>query len=116
MIAPDSELMIAVRFLLLALTLVATSTFGGEIYGTIKEADQPAKGASVEVKIGNKTYSAIADEFGNYRVVVTETGTCRLTIHLKDQSIIGEVQSYWNPSRFDWVIEKSGDKYSLKRQ
>lgn len=108
--------MIAVRFFLFALTLVAMSAFGGEIYGTIKDADQPAKGASVEVKINAKTYSAVADEFGNYRVVVAETGKCQITIHLKDQSVTGEVQSYWNPSRFDWVVEKSGDKYSLKRE
>jgi hypothetical protein len=116
MIAPHPELMMSVRFILPALMLLATSTFGGEIYGTIKEGDQPAKAASLEVKIGDKTYSAVTDEFGNYRVVIAETGKCQLTIHLKEQSVVGEVQSYWNPSRFDWAVEKSGDKYSLKRQ
>jgi hypothetical protein len=105
-----------VRLTLLALSVSAASTFAGEIYGTIREADQPAKGASLEVKIGDKTYSAVTDEFGNYRVVVAETGKCQLVIHFKDQSISGEVQSYWNPSRFDFSVEKSGDKYSLKRQ
>lgn len=109
------------RLTLLVLFLLGSSSFAGEIYGTIKLGDQLAKGASVEVKIGDKTYPGVADEFGNYRVVVAETGICQLTIHfkdqsLKDQSVVSEAQSYWNPTRFDWVVEKSGDNYSMKRK
>lgn len=117
MIAPYPELMNTVRFILLALTLIAASSFAGEIYGTIKEGDKPVgKGTKVEVKSSANSYSAVTDDFGNYRVVVAETGKCELTIRFKDQSIYGEIQSYWNPSRFDWGLEKSGEKYSLKRQ
>jgi hypothetical protein len=105
------------RFVLLALTLFAASSFAGEIYGTIKVDGKPVgKGTTLEVKSSAKTYSGVTDEFGNYRVVVAETGKCDLTIHFKDQSVSGEIQSYWNPSRFDWALAKSGDKYSLKRQ
>ena len=105
------------RFVLLALTLFAASGFAGEIYGTIKQGkDLVPKGTALEIKSSAKTYSAVTDEFGNYRVAVAETGKCEFTVHFKDQSVSAEMQSYWNPSRFDWVLEKSGDKYSLKRQ
>ena len=105
------------RFVLLALTLFAAPGFAGEIYGTIKEGDKSVgKGTKVEIKSSAKTYSAVTDEFGNYRVAVAETGKCEFTVHFKDQSVSAEMQSYWNPSRFDWVLEKSRDKYSLKRQ
>jgi len=106
-----------IRFILLALTLFAASSFAGEIYGTIKEGDKPVdKGTTLEIKSSAKIYSAVTDEFGNYRVVVVEPGKCEITIHFKEQSISGEIQSYWNPSRFDLALEKSGEKYSLKRQ
>ena len=105
------------RFVLLALTLFAASGFAGEIYGTIKEGkDLAPKGTKLDIKSSAKTYSAVTDDFGNYRVAVAETGKCEFTVHFKDQSVSAEIQSYWNPSRFDWALEKSGDKYSLKRQ
>ena len=105
------------RFVLLAQTLFVASSFAGEIYGTIKEGkDLVPKNTTIEIKSSAKTYSAVTDEFGNYRVAVAETGKCEFTVHFKDQSVSAEMQSYWNPSRFDWVLEKSGDKYSLKRQ
>jgi hypothetical protein len=116
-IALHPELMNSVRFIFIALTLFPGSSFAGEVYGTIKEGDKPVdKGTALEIKSTAKTYPAVTDEFGNYRVVVAEPGTCEITIHFKDQSISGEIQSYWNPSRFDWALEKSGEKYSLKRQ
>jgi hypothetical protein len=116
-IAPHPEPMNMTRFILLALTLFAASSYAGEIYGTIKEGDKPVgKDTKLEIKSAAKTYPAVTDEFGNYRVIVAETGKCEITIHFKDQPISGEIQSYWNPSRFDWALEKSGEKYSLKRQ
>ena len=111
------NLMKTFRFVLLALTLFVASSFAGEIYGTIKQGkDLVPKSTTIEIKSSAKTYSAVTDEFGNYRVAVAETGKCEFTVHFKDQSVSAEMQSYWNPSRFDWVLEKSGDKYSLKRQ
>ena len=83
------------RFVLLALTLFAASSFAGEIYGTIKEGkDLVPKNTTIEIKSSAKTYSAVTDEFGNYRVAVAETGKCELTVHLKDQSVSAELQSY----------------------
>ena len=111
------ELMTTVRLISFALTLSVASSFGGEIYGTIKEGEKPVgKGVTLEIKNDAKAYPAVTDDFGNYRVIVAETGKCAITVQFNGQSISGEVQSYWKPARFDWVLEKSGEKYSLKRQ
>jgi hypothetical protein len=105
------------RFILLLLTLCGTSTLGGEIYGTIKEGDKPVgKGVAIEIKNGEKTYPATTDDFGNYRVIVAEAGKCSITVQFNGQPVSAELQSYWNSARFDWALEKVGDKYSLKRQ
>jgi len=109
--------MTTVRLIPLALILCAASSFGGEIYGTIKEGEKPiGKGVTLEIKNGAQVYSAVTDDFGNYRVIVAETGKCEITVQFKGQSVPGEVQSYWKPARFDWVLEKNDEKYSLKRQ
>jgi hypothetical protein len=98
----------------------ATSSFGGEIYGTITiEEDggrSVAKGVKLEIKRGDSVYPTATDEFGNYRVIVVETGKCAITVEFKGQSMPGEIQSYWSSVRFDWVLEKTGEKYSLKRE
>ena len=106
-----------VRLTLVVLIVCAASSLGGEIYGTIKEGEKPVgKGVALEVKTAVQTYPALTDEFGNYRVVVAETGKCAITVQFDGQSVSGEVQSYWKSVRFDWVLEKTEGKYSLKRQ
>jgi len=107
----------AIRLTLVALIVCAGSGSAGEIYGTIKEGERPVgKGVTLEIKTAVQTYPAVTDEFGNYRVVVAETGKCAITVQFNGQSIPGEVQSYWKSVRFDWVLEKTGETYSLKRQ
>jgi len=103
---------------LLALTVSAISSFGGEIYGTIKEGERPVgKGVAIEIKTNaDHPYPAVTDEFGNYRVIVPEVGRFPITVRFNEQSVTGYVQSYWSPVRFDWVLERIGERYSLKRQ
>jgi hypothetical protein len=109
--------MILVRLTLFALTICAVSSFGGEIYGTIKEAGKPvAKDIPVTIKIGDKSYSKPTDEFGSYRIVVPETGKCTLGIPFKQQTISCEIQSYSTPVHFDLVVENTNGGYVLKRQ
>jgi hypothetical protein len=104
--------------MLLALALSAVSSMGGQIYGTIREGGKPIeKGVKVEIKIvDGPAYSAATDEFGNYRVVVPETGKCTITVWFSGKPIQNDIQSYWSPVRFDWSLEKSGEGYLLKRQ
>ncbi|SRR6266481_2386590 len=106
-----------IRLALLALIICAASTFGGEIYGTIKEGERPVgKGVSLEIRRGPQVYSAVTDDFGNYRIIVPETGKYAITVQFKGKSISGDIQSYPTPVRFDWVLERTGETYSLKRQ
>jgi hypothetical protein len=106
-----------IRLVLLALIICVAPSFGGEIYGTIKEGERPVRGGvALKIRSAAQVYSTVTDDFGNYRVIVEETGKCAITVQFKGQSIAGETRSYWSAARFDWVLEESGGKYSLKRQ
>jgi hypothetical protein len=107
----------AVRLSFLALTFVTASTFGGEIYGTIKEDGKPVgKDVAVTVEIGGKSYSKPTDEFGSYRIFVAESGKGTAKVAFKGQTISGEIESYATPIRFDLVIENKDGHYTLRRQ
>jgi len=107
----------SIPLVLLALLSLAASAWAGEIYGTIKEGGRPVKQAKVTIKppksaeIEGKT-----DDFGNYRIVVAETGKCIITVQFNGQSAQGEVQSYTTPVRFNFLLEKTATGSSLKRQ
>lgn len=102
----------------LTLLVCAGSSSGGEIYGTIKEGERPVgKGVTIEIKTSvDQPYSAVTDEFGNYRLIVPETGRFPITVRFKNQSFEGYIQSYWTPVRFDWALERTGERNSLRRE
>jgi hypothetical protein len=109
------------RIVLLGLLVCLAPIFGGEIYGTIKEGGRPVgRGLKVEITKGTDgapAYSADTDDFGNYRVIVPEIGKFVITIQVGGKKTNpGEIQSYPTSVRFDWVLEKTGETYSLKRQ
>jgi hypothetical protein len=108
----------AIRLTLLASIVCTVSSFGGEIYGTIKEGERPVgKGVTIEIQTNvDRPYSAVTDEFGNYRVIVREIGRFPITVQFNGQSITGYVQSYWTPAKFDWALKKTGERYLLERQ
>jgi hypothetical protein len=106
-----------VRLTCLALTLVAASTFGGEIYGTITENGKPVgKDVAVTIEIGGQSYSKPTDEFGSYRIFVAESGKGTAKVAFKGQTISGEIESYSKPVRFDLAIENKGGQHFLQRQ
>jgi hypothetical protein len=106
-----------IRLALLALLVCAAPSFGGEIYGTIKENGRPVgQGVTLEIQTSAQVYHAATDGFGNYRVIVPEVGKSKITVHFANNAISGEIQSYPTPVRFDWVLERSGNTYSLRRQ
>lgn len=108
---------LSARLTFVALIFCAASTFGGEIYGTIKESGKPiAKDIPVTIELNGKAYSKPTDEFGSYRIIVAETGKGTAKIVFKEQPIDCEIQSYSTPVRFDLVIENVNGKYLLKRQ
>lgn len=110
------RVMTPVRLILFALTVCAASSFGGEIYGTIKEGGKPVAGVEVTIELGEKSYAKPTDEYGGYRILVPETGKCTATIEFKGKPISCEIQSYSTRVRFDLVIENTNGGYVLKRQ
>jgi len=107
---------LSARFSFVALIVCAASSFGGEIYGTIKEDGKPiAKDVEVTIKLNGES-TGKTDEFGSYRILVSETGPCSIAIKLRDTLISGQIQSYSKPTRFDMVVEKNNGQYSLQRQ
>jgi hypothetical protein len=107
----------AIPLVLVVSLSLATSAWAGEIYGTIKEGGRPVQKVKVEIKSTNeKPYEGWTDGFGNYRIIVAEAGKCTITVYFNGTSANGEVQSYPTPVRFNWLLEKSGNNYSLKPQ
>src|SRR6266498_3959369 len=109
------------RIALLVLIVCLARSFGGEIYSTIKEGGRPVgRGVKVEITRGTEGapgYSADTDNFGNYRVIVPEIGRFVIAIQFKGKKTNpSEIQSYPTPVRFDWVLERTGETYSLRRQ
>ena len=108
---------LSARLSSVALIFCAASSFGGEIYGTIKENGKPiANGIPVTIELNGKVYSKPTDEFGSYRIIVAETGKGTVKIAFKQQTVGCEIQSYSTPVRFDLVIENVNGQYLLKRQ
>ncbi len=102
---------------LLALLLPASHALAGEVFGTITESNRPvAAGVKIEIAATGKTYSAETDKFGSYRVIVKEKGKCTLTVHVRDQSPTVDLFSYDKSTRYDWILEKKGEKLSLRRK
>ncbi len=64
-------------------------SFGGEIKGKIYVGKQPIRaGTKVEITFGAKKYTTNTSATGYYRLLVTETGRCRLKVaNKKDLTI-----------------------------
>jgi hypothetical protein len=109
-----------VSVLTLVLGVAMSTAMAGEIYGTVSdEAAKPLAGAVVVVRSAdNKTEVArdTTDAKGAYRVFVKKTGTTKVVLLRDKVEIAGEAVSYPNPVRYNWIVEKSGDKLILRRQ
>lgn len=103
--------------LLLAALFSASTALGGEIFGTITDGKKPvSEGTKVEITMSDKSYAAVTDRFGSYRIVVKEKGKGTITVHLKDQSTSVEFFSYDKSTRYDWVLETKDAKLVLRRK
>lgn len=89
----------------------------GEIHGTVTENGKViGSGASIEVRCGEKTYSAATDKFGSFRLYVPEKGTCALHVHYQSQAPSREIVSFEESTRYDLALAKEGDQYVLRRR
>jgi hypothetical protein len=97
-------------------TSVMVTLVAGDVSGTITAGGRPiAPGVPVEIKCGSAVYSALTDSLGHYRVYVSHTGRCTLSVTYQGRSLSAEVYSYDTPVRYDWSVEASGATYHLRR-
>ena len=110
--------MIKNSILFLILLLIFTSiTFAGEVFGTLREDGKAVtKGIKVEVVTPKKTYTAVTDTYGSYRLYVLEKGKCTLKVYYKNQTPSFDLYSYDKSTRYDMSLEIKDGKYLLKRK
>jgi len=98
---------------------MASAAMAGEIYGTIEDAGKPVP-ADIEVRItvaGSENLTVRTDKFGAYRAVAANKGKGALSILYKNKtSEPAEIISFDKATRYDWTVETSGDKMTLKRK
>jgi hypothetical protein len=103
--------------LLTALLLSAATARAGEVYGTITQGNKPVDaGVKVEIAISGKVYTAATDKFGSYRVIVTEKGKCTMTVRLNQATASVPLFSYDKATRYDWILQTTDGKLSLRRK
>ena len=107
----------AAAFCLLTILLAVSSVHAGEIFGTIKaEGKLAPKGLKVEVTSPAKSYSALTDNYGSYRLYVAEKGKCTLTVYYREKAPSIQIYSYPKSTRYDFTVEKKDTLYTLKRK
>ncbi len=101
----------------LALALCASNAIAGEVYGTITENNKPIPaGAKVEISVSGKVYEGSTDKFGAYRIVVHEKGKGTIAVSLNQRTASAGLYSYEKATRYDWVVEETNGKISLRRK
>ena len=101
--------------LFLIFFLVPILSYAGEVYGTIKGDDgKPLVNQVVQVKQDDKVIaSATTDANGYFTVTIKETGKFNLeVVGYKGASF--EVFSSNKSTRYNLIMNKSGDKWVLK--
>ena len=91
--------------------------FAGEIRGTVTEGGKSAgQGLGIEVRCGDKAYQVTTDKYGSYRLFIPEKGKCTLTVTYQGQQASREVISFNESTRYDFVLQKDGGEYTLRRK
>ncbi len=103
------------RMLMFILLLVPVLSYAGEIYGTIKGDDgKPLTNQVVQIKQGDKVLaSAKTDVNGFFTVTIKEVGKFKLEV-VGYEGAGFEVFSSNKSTRYNLLMNKSGDKWILK--
>ncbi len=102
---------------LLVCLLIPALSYGGEIKGTIYIGNETVDGGTkVEITFGAKKYTTMTSQDGFYRLMVTETGRCRLRLaDIPDLTIW--IDSSTRSQRLNLkIVEIGRDKYALRRK
>ena len=101
--------------LIIILLFIPVLSFAGEIYGTIKGDDgKPLVDQVVQIKQNDQVLaSAKTDANGHFTATIKEVGKFKLeVVGYKDASF--EVFSSNKSTRYNLLMNKSGDKWILK--
>jgi hypothetical protein len=103
--------------MVIGLMAAAGTAAAGEVFGTISAGGKPVgKGVKLEVVANQKTITAETDNYGSFRVFVPTKGKCSLKISYKEQALPFQISSYDHSVRYDFTIEESNGKFTLKRK
>ena len=102
-------------FLILGLTCVP-AILAGNVYGTIREANQPQPNISVSLKCGSDNVRGGTDRDGVYRLFTKATGQCTISINYGGTLINASVYSYDRPTAYDFDIVRQGNGWVLQRR
>jgi hypothetical protein len=90
--------------------------FAGNIFGSLFENQQPAKGVEVTVTCGSNSYDARTDADGAYSLRADEPGRCRFSVNYNGQNAETDVFSYDQPTRYDFDLVMANGRFMLKKR
>ncbi len=103
--------------LVMLFALFFSLALGGEIYGSIKEGKKIiGEGIPVRIACGAGIDSTVTDKYGSYSLYTEKTGECQLIIYYKGDTLSTEVHSYEDCIRYNFIIDKKDNKFSLRRK
>lgn len=108
-----------VAVMALCLIMLAFSAAGaGKVYGVIKAGGTPVgEGVRVEaVTTDTVPNFVLTDRTGTYRLYIRGTGKFTLKVTYQNQSPTFDVYVYDHPVRYNFVLERVGDRYILRRE
>ena len=103
--------------LVLVILLFAPTAFAAQVYGTLKEADQPVEaGVRIDIACANNTSSGQTDAHGSYSIYVQQRGRCTFTVHYRGQHPHTDIYSYDDPVKYDFDLVQTPGGYELRRR
>lgn len=104
--------------MLVVLAFACSFASAGEVYGKITEgAAAVSEAPAVSVKCGDKDYPPVkTDKSGSYRIILSQSGKCTMTVNYKQQSATLDIASYDDAVQIDVVLAMKDGKLSARRK
>lgn len=104
---------------LLILLLFAMFTMTAEadlIYGSIKVGDAPLANHAIKIACASSPHSTTTDERGSYSIKSNTKGRCTLSLTYNGEQLSYTVYSQDKPARYDLVVVRVENKWTLRRK
>jgi hypothetical protein len=107
----------AATLALILFSLFPSTSLAGQVYGTLRDSGKPV-GANIRVEIvcGSKTYSAMTDNYGSYKIFAKENGKCTFRVYYQNQAPQTTIDSYPDAAHYDFDLVLSNGRYELTRK